>query len=373
MSEEDPSSSGAGRRPGDVLAPARCSFLRVDPRGYPIIAVIPQSPGKEDYGTLSEARKLVLATYDLCAVCALPFRDELRWQVGFDDQLQRMETTSGVFEEEVADLETTPRFSEAPVHEVCALYAAQVCPYVSSPHARLGDEVRKGRRRPKTLILAGFDRTAGVYGHASEMQSGAGILMFEMAGLRRTHRLTSEREANEAYTAALRDEVPIVLDDAERRLVEILSTPTPEDEDSGTLMAGGAWIVGAAFCPQVRQVDALARRFAKSDDSPWMKMAATFAARPEDMADMTTFTDTSIAAATTWFATRETVPALLQQWRADGRRQVRMVGAPAPRGSGGTAQGIPDETAIRRRQEGEKARRRDTEKARRKQARRRKR
>lgn len=136
----------------------RCSHLRLDPRGYPIIAVIPQEPGEEDYGALSEQRKLVLAAYDLCAVCAMPFRDELRRQVTFDDQLQHMGET--------------PTFNEAPVHEVCALYAAQVCPFVSSPHARLGDAQRKGQRRAETLVLAGFDSTAAVYGHDSELQVG---------------------------------------------------------------------------------------------------------------------------------------------------------------------------------------------------------
>lgn len=165
---------------------------------------------------MSEVRKLVLATYDLCAVCTLPFRDELRWQVSFDDELQHVGPTT--------------RFNEAPVHGVCALYAAQVCPYVSSPHARLGDEMRKGHRRPETLVLAGFARTTAVHGHASELQVGTGILMFEMAGLQRTHQLASASDAREAYATALRDEIPIVLDDAERQLVEILCTPTPDHE-----------------------------------------------------------------------------------------------------------------------------------------------
>jgi hypothetical protein len=71
-------------------------------------------------------------------------------------------------------------------------------------------------------VLAGFDRTARVYGHASELQVGTGILMFEMAGLQRTYRLTSASDSRDAYANALRNEVPIVLDEADRRLVEIL-------------------------------------------------------------------------------------------------------------------------------------------------------
>ncbi|MDA3625659.1 hypothetical protein OU415_09445 [Saccharopolyspora sp. WRP15-2] len=88
-----------------------------------------------DFGAVSEKRKLVLATFDLCAVCALPFGEELRWQVSFDkDDLVRAKEAL---------------FGEAPVHEVCGLYASQVCPFVSSPHARLGDELRKGMKRPR--------------------------------------------------------------------------------------------------------------------------------------------------------------------------------------------------------------------------------
>jgi hypothetical protein len=197
--------------------------------------------------------------------------------------------------------------------------------------------------------------------------------MFEMAGLQRTHRLTSASDAREAYAAALRDEVPIVLDDAERRLVEVLCAPTPDDEDAGPVMAGGAWIIGAAFCPQVRQVGALARLFAKTDGSLWNSLAATIVVQPEEMAGLTTNADASFAAATTWFTTRKTLPALLRQWRADGHRQVRRVGAGAPRQAGSTAPGLRDEYTTRRRQEDQRARRRDIQKAGRKQARRKKR
>lgn len=323
-----------------MTAPARCAHLRVDPRGYPIIAVIPQEPGEEDYGALSERRKLVLATYDLCAVCAAPFHDELRWQVTFDDRLQRMGET--------------PRFSEAPVHELCALYAAQVCPFVSSPHARLGDAQRKGQRRPEVLVLAGFERTAAVFAQESELQVGEGILMFEMAGLRRTHRLAGAGEARDAYEAALRDEALIELDDAERRIVELLCAPTPHGEDSGAVMAGAAWFIGAAFCPRIRQVQAM-RRFAEDGDDFYFQLAARLLFQPDMMAEFEDASDPATAAAVSWFRTRKRLPAVLRQWRADGARRVRDNAGRRPRLPGVAPAAPRDPATIRRRRDAEAA------------------
>jgi hypothetical protein len=329
-----------GRRPAEVTTPARCSHLRVDPRGYPVIAVIPQDSSGEDFGSLSEQRKLILASYDLCAVCALPFRDELRWQVTFDDDLQHMGET--------------PRFNEAPVHEVCALYSAQVCPFVSSPHARLGDALRKGQRRAETLVLAGFDRTAAVFGQDSELQAGKGILTFEMAGLRRAHRLTGADDARAIYESALRNEVRIDLDEAERRILDMLCAPTPQGEDSGGVMAGAAWFIGAAFCPQIRRVQGM-QRFAESKDDFYSQFAASFLLQPEMMAKFEDAGDPSTAAAMSWFRTRQHLPAVLQQWRTDGARRVRDTNGRRPRVAGPAPDAPRDPAAIRRRKDAEAA------------------
>lgn len=349
MPQENVIQAGKGPRPAEVPTPVRCTHLLRDPRGYPIIAAIPQEPSKEDYGALSEQRKLVLATFDLCAVCAMPFRDESRWQVTFDDQLQHMGET--------------PTFNEAPVHEVCALYAAQVCPFVSSPHARLGDALRKGQRRAETLVLAGFDRTAAVFGHDSELQAGKAILMFEMAGLHRTHRLTGADDARDAYAAALRDEARIDLDDADRRIVDILCAPTPEGEDSGAVMAGAALFIGAAFCPQIRRVQAM-KKFTHSRDDFYFQLAANFLLQPDMMAKFEDADDPSTAAAMSWFRTRESLPAVLQQWRTDGVRRTRDGAGRRSRLPGATPVASRDEAANRRRKAAEAARRKGRRKKR---------
>jgi len=112
----------ASTGPHSVRAPACFGDLPRDRRGYPVIATVSRHNDVVDFGSLSERRKLALATFDLCAVCGKPFGQGNRWQVAM---------TREVFDHSPAT------FNEAPVHEICALYAAQVCPFVSSPYARL--------------------------------------------------------------------------------------------------------------------------------------------------------------------------------------------------------------------------------------------
>jgi hypothetical protein len=229
------------RSPASVPRPARCSHLRADARGYPIIATIGQQP-PPDFGAISENRKLALATFDLCAIYAQPFHDELRWQVMFEEADENVET------------------SGAPVHEVCGLYAAQICPYVSSPYARMSrGDGRKGERRPELVVLSGYQKTMAVSGKASGIQSDS-VLHFAMSDYVRRHVLRTREAAAAAYAAALAADVPIELDHAEQRLVHLLCNPTElEGEDSGSVMAGAAWYVGAGFCPGVAQVQGMER------------------------------------------------------------------------------------------------------------------
>lgn len=301
-----------GRRPDSIARPARCAHLRADERGYPIITTVSQPPGRVDFGSISERRKLALATFDLCAVCGLPFHDELRWQVAFEEQI----------------LDTDPALhGEAPVHEVCGLYAAQICPFVSSPHARLGDQWRKGAKRPEKVILASYRRTKEVFGQASGLQTGQAVLHFDMSGLDRVHVLRNAEEARAAYERALAEETPVVLDTQERRLVDLLVQLTrqePAGEDSGGVMAGAAWMVGGAFCPGVRDVMTMQHYV---DGSSYDTIAATVVAKPHMAARLAVeLTDEATVAAMDWLATRRSLPPVLQRWHSEGRRRVRTEG-----------------------------------------------
>ncbi|MTE17034.1 hypothetical protein [Nocardia aurantiaca] len=287
------------RGPASVLRPARCNHLRADERGYPIIATIGQQP-PPDFGAISENRKLALATFDLCAICAQPFHDELRWQV--------------MFEETDEDIET----SEAPVHEICGLYAAQICPYVSSPYARMSrGEGRKGERRPELVVLSGYQRTMAVCGKASGVQPDS-VLHFAMGGYVRSHVLRSREDAAASYAAALATDVAIELDPAEQRLVDLLCNLTElEGEDSGSVMAGAAWHVGAGFCTGVTQVQGMDR----FNQHPFTTISVhalqdrNVRRLADDSGDIYT------RAAMQWLRTRKRLPSTLAEWRRDGRRR----------------------------------------------------
>jgi hypothetical protein len=94
---------------------------------------VPATTGRDatdaDFASLDERRKLALATFDGCGVCGLPFGDETRWLVG------------GALHEPQPPTQDS---GEAPLHEICFLYAAQVCLY---PQDRFHDDERAGRGR----------------------------------------------------------------------------------------------------------------------------------------------------------------------------------------------------------------------------------
>ena len=295
-------------RPSSVVAPARCSHLQRDARGYPVLASIPQSPSGVDFGSLSETRKLVVATFDLCAVCGNPFGDELRWQVTFDEDLDHVSVV----------------FAEAPVHEVCGLYAAQVCPFVSSPHARFGDNRRKGQRRGSVVRLAGFAMTLRVEGVYHAAQDGS-VLMFEMGDLQRVHTLRNAQDAKEVYAAALAKEQPVQLDPQEKALVELL-TRASEQDHHGDFLGGAAWLVGAAFCPEVRRVKGMVDCYA---DPEFYDANAVRLLIGSEVAAFRSG-DPHITAALAWLGTRTTLPTALAQWRSAGRRLVRARAQTAP-------------------------------------------
>lgn len=298
--------------------PKRLEHLRVDPRGYPIIATTSQEPGDVDFGALSEPRKLALATFDLCAVCALPFGDELRWQVSFDEAMAKA---------------TKLISNEAPVHGICALYAAQVCPFVSSPYARHGDEIRKGMRRPAVTFLTGFRRTARVFGRRSGLQASESVLHFETTDVEQRLTLSTSTEAIEAYQRALESDAEVTVDDTEREVVTRLTELTiKEGEDSGSVMAGAAWFVGGAFCPGISTVQGM-RRF--SGDPMYTTLARRVLLAPGFAKEFEETEDVYTRAALKWLNSRAHLPDVLDSWRRTALNRTRRGEASAGKNDGG--------------------------------------
>ncbi|MFJ1763728.1 hypothetical protein ACIOD2_25675 [Amycolatopsis sp. NPDC088138] len=317
--EIDAAGNPAIKGPAAVPKPARLAHLRIDPRGYPIIATVGQGSDEVDFGSLSEKRKLVLATFDLCAVCALPFGDEPRWQVSFHEDRLKLRTWVS---------------NEAPVHEVCGLYAAQVCPFVSSPYARLGDEFRKGQRRPDVVVLAGFKQTKRVFGRRSGLQGSEFVLHFETTDLVRSHSLHDGTEARQAYEELLQNDPPVPPDVEERELADLICNLTAEEnEDSGGVMAGAAWFAGAAFCPGVRNVQGM-ERYAKN--AFYTQIAQRVLTEPGFAQEFMGSDDPSTRAAMKWLTTRSSLPDTLKSWRSSALNRLGREHEPAS-GSGKTS------------------------------------
>jgi hypothetical protein len=285
-------------KPADVTPPACCGHLAHDPRGYPIIATVPRTPDGADFGALSERRKLALATFDWCGVCGLPFGTEARWQV----------SPTGASPE----LGHGP-FGEAPVHEVCALYAAQVCPHLSAPGARLGDALRKGQVREPVVPATGFARTSSVEAFESGLQQGTFVLHFHHSG----------RVGSFAYAwpQELATETIPPTSPAERELVRLFNKVSDADD---TVM-GAAVIAGAAFAPDVFRVQDMDPfdRYAFRTRAAMFLLDAT--AIREAAA---TIKDGATRAVARWLLEHgDDLPRILSDWRRVGRRQVRLVHA----------------------------------------------
>ncbi|WP_216896672.1 hypothetical protein [Nocardia alni] len=271
-----------------------------------MIATVSRDTDGADFGAVSEKRKLVLATFDLCAVCGSPFGAELRWQVAFNESHVRAKT---------------PVFSEAPVHEICGLYAAQVCPFVGSPYARFGDQQRKGLRRPEVVVLAGYRRTSDVRGFESGLQRGTAVLHFEMNDLAATHVLRTRDEAEQAYAHALECEPTLQIDPEERTLTDLVSR-WEDEEDRGGVLAGAAWMIGAAFCPGIDKVQGM--KF-YVEEPFYHRCAVSVLGEPRFAEDMADSPDEATRAAMNWLNTRVHLPAELERWRRRGRNRIRSI------------------------------------------------
>jgi hypothetical protein len=227
-------------RPTDVSTPARLAHLTKDGRGYPILATVSRSHSGVDFGALSELRKLALATFDWCGVCGLPFGAEARWQVAM---------TAPDDDRPLLQLE----FGEAPVHEICAIYAAQVCPYLSSPGGRMGDELRKGQVREPIVRIVAFAHTVDVQARESQLQRGTFVLHFSHAG--RTDSITYARptELADRYRELLANETMPETTPAERTLIGLFNRV----DDDADPVTGAAVMAGAAFARDIFRVQGM--------------------------------------------------------------------------------------------------------------------
>lgn len=316
--------------------PDRMKHLPVDERGYPIIATIPQTGGAVDFGIISEERKLVLAAYDLCGVCATPFaEDDLRWQAVFPAH----PVYGAPAEVNPPDLADGLIYVEAPSHRICVLYAAQVCPFVASPYARMGNGERRGLRRGETLTLLGFRSTADVLVHESDIQPGLHVLAHRMDGLAERIDITGAAQAQAAYRAALEADSPVEVDETTQTLMSQLTRPAVgyDHEDAGAVLGGAVMSIGGVFLDGIE--DLAGFRDMAHDTIRVLSLHAA-----ENIATVTaqSMDEPYIVAAHAWVAAHyDSLPPLLRTWHERARCWARrqrsggVVRPPAPVGRRG--------------------------------------
>ncbi|MEW5542354.1 SEC-C domain-containing protein [Streptomyces cyaneofuscatus] len=285
------------------------AHLAVDSRGYPVIATVERSPQEVNFGSINERRKLALAAFDWCAVCGLPFANELRWQTVFQEGPLPNGVISG----------------EAPVHEVCALYAAQVCPYLFSPNSRLGDEARKGTVRDPVVRFVGFESTSAVTAHESGLQPGTYTLHFEHRGQADEFSYRTPEEIRERFADVLVREKDLPVSDAEGVLVRLFNRL--DDEDEGDVVTGAALAAGAAFAKDIFKVQGLGAFEGKQ--YPVVAGLLLKGTEQEIREFSAGSRDEAYSVIGPWVLERAgSFPVPLQRWRTRGESMVRR---PAPR------------------------------------------
>jgi hypothetical protein len=108
------------------------------------------------------------------------------------------------------------------------------------------------------------------------------------------------------------------------------SAPTPkENEDSGGVMAGAAWYVGTAFCPDIKTVKTMSH-YAKCH---YEQMAVQIVVDKTIARKFAEVDDPATSAAMNWLNTRVQLPGVLDSWRrtAGQRITVRRPSSASPK------------------------------------------
>jgi hypothetical protein len=301
-------------KPQQVPRPRHLDLLLDDERGYPIISTIGRNKDHTSFGSINEPRKLALATFDWCAVCGLPFAGTPRWQMAPSGTPTWAgdRQGKGVF------------FNEAPVHEICIVYAAHVCPHLSSPGHRMGDEYRAGQRRTDTIRMAGFARTADVRAFRSGLQQETYVLHFIQADFVDEFTYSRPDELADRYAALLSNEELPELTAAESGLISLFN----ERSGVGDTVTEAALMTGASFARNIKQVLGM-DLFTKSG------VYQALALQLLDLKNLAEFRERDEERAyklmAEWLLQRsDNLPEVLSRWRQAGLRLARSKGMALP-------------------------------------------
>ena len=295
-----------GLRARSVPRPARAAQLETSPYGYPIMAAVDRLDGRAQFGTVSTSRLVTLATFDLCGVCGLPFGKELRWQV----------STHIEAGENPADYWNA--FSEPPLHKICLMYSALVCPFLRSPPARARDpESRVDADLGSTLLAYGLADTVGVHFDPSNSDYQ---LRFLQSGLADADRWGSLEELEARYREALVGEEPLSVEPNVAVIAGALNRcDAGEIADPRAQVFMAALVCGAALVPQVRELSETQAIFDDDGYGYLRDMAISWAGGEKEAIPLGPNASSVLAAALAWLRSSDPLPTVLAGWRAAAR------------------------------------------------------
>jgi len=132
-----------------IEVPKRLRKRPKDPRGYPIPYVALVDKGKRAHFTISDQmRVLEVATKGLCGLCGDKLKDEGKgaWFIGGP----------------ICFTHPQGAFLDPAMHEDCARYAVQVCPYLAAPRyaKRIDDKTLTPGALDADMVIAGHPMVA---------------------------------------------------------------------------------------------------------------------------------------------------------------------------------------------------------------------
>jgi hypothetical protein len=274
--------------------------------GYPIMAAVDRLDGRAQFGTVSTSRLVTLATFDLCGLCGLPFGEELRWQVS--THIDAVENT--------ADYRNA--FSEPPLHKICLMYSALVCPFLRSPTARATDpEGRVDADLGSALLAYGLADTVGVRFDPSNSDHQ---LRFLQAGLAATDQWEDLEELEARYRQALVSEEPVAVEANLAVIAAALNRDPGEVADPGAQVFMAALVCGAALVPQVRQLSETRAIFDDDSYRYLLDIAISWSGGQKGAIPLGPNASSVLAAAFSWLRSSDPVPTVLAGWRAAARQ-----------------------------------------------------
>ena len=285
----------------DIPKPKRFKYLGYDQRGFAVISTVARTSDEIAFGTVSGSRKLTTAAFDWCAVCGYPFQGEARWQ-------------AVPIDEGSSSKGQIAYYGEGPVHEICLLYSAQVCPFLASPGARLGDDTRGGQRRNPVVEVLGYSKTYNIEVRPSPLQKRIAMVRFMHSSP--IDKLTYERpeELRDRYERLLESETIPSVSAPQEELIAMFNHLS----EIGMSVVGAAVVAGMAYAPGAFRLPGM-----DAFDNEAYREAAAAALDAKRFDEIAEIAIPAVNAVGRWLRDEpDEMSELLKSWRAHGKRTV---------------------------------------------------